>query len=35
MRDDDISDVKSTMDVQKCKIQKPRENLYNKKKLGV
>ena len=32
---DDINDVKSTMDVWKCKIQKPRENLYNKKKLAV
>ena len=32
---DDISDVKSMMDVYKCKIQKPRENLYNKKKLAV
>ena len=32
---DDISDVKSTMDVKKCQIQKRRENLYNKKKLAV
>ena len=32
---DAISDVKSTMDIQKCKIQKPRENLYYKKKLSV
>ena len=31
---DDISDAKSTMDVLKCKIQKPRENLYNKKKVS-
>ena len=30
---DDISDGKSTMDVQKYKIQKPWENMYNKKKL--
>ena len=27
----DISDVKSIMDVYKCKIQKPLENLYKKK----
>ena len=33
---DDIRDVKSTMDVQKCKIKKNLgENLYHKKKLAV
>ena len=32
---DDIIDVKSTMDVYKYKIQKPRENLYIKKALAV
>ena len=32
---DDISDVKSTMDVYKCKIQKPMENLYDKKKFSL
>ena len=32
---DDISDVKSTMNVLKCKTQKPWENLYSKKKLTV
>ena len=32
---DDISYVKSMMNVKKCKMQKPRENLYNKKTLAV
>ena len=32
---DDISDVKSTMDIKSTKYKKPRENLCNKKKLAV
>ena len=32
---DDMSDVKKTMDFLRYKLQKLRENLYNKKKLAV